>query len=224
MDYFTKTSQNDLTFKKSIINTYLENLDNLDNPPLKKTLAYDFKNYKTSNGIQHKSASAAPNFSKYLQSFLKKYTRTFELKVGKSSYIFFKEDILYLLENYPESNLTKNLLNFIVPKYLTFIIKNEISENNVYIVQILGRKKAYTNALLSYYNNHEHKPDFITKLGTTLFLSYTDRSKRNFICEELKNLKPYSRDTFYNLLMNKKKKDDYIKFIVNNYSKIHKQK
>lgn len=223
MEYFTKTPENDLVFKKSIINTYLQNLSNKNFPPQKKILSYDFSNYKANNGIQQKNTSAESNFTKYLDYFLKKYKRTFQLKVGRSSYIFFEEDILYLLTNYPESDLAIHLLNFIVPKFVTFTIKDEISKNNVYIVQILCRKKVCTNALLSYYKKHEHKPDFINKLDTTLFLLYTDRNKYDFIHEELKNIhKPYCKDTFNNLLMNKRKKDDYINFIVANYSKIHK--
>lgn len=214
-------------FKPTVIKSY-QKLINTSQPETYFNIAYDMNQILKKNNIKpfsiNNKKQSCKGLSDLMDTYFKKYNRAFIVKKSpnsKNAYLFFAEDILYLLVNQSSLYTPKNILGFIAPKVHTFTLQDELSKKKINIIFLSSKRKDFRKELIEFYRSSHTKPDFIIQSDTNIALCFINKESFDYTYQEAMEYSKYDKKHFQSLL---EYNANYIDFIMNNYLMIHPTK
>lgn len=214
-------------FRPTVITSY-QKLTDTSQPETYFNIAYDMNQILKKNNIKqftiNDDKQTCKGLSDLMETYFKKYKRAFIVKKNpnsKNTYLFFPEDILYLLVNQSSLYTAKNILGFIAPKIHTLTLSDELSKKKISIIFLSCKRRDFRKELINFYRASQTKPDFIIQGDTNIALCFINKEAFDNTYKEALKYSKYDQKHFQSLL---ESNTDYIDFIMNNYLMIHPAK
>lgn len=222
-----KTIQRLKYLKPTVIKSY-QKLTDTSQPETYFNIACDLNQILKKNNIKPYAINTEKQncrgLSNLMDTYLEKYKRTFKVKKNpnsKNAYLFFAEDILYLLVNQSSLYTPKNILGFIAPKVHTLTLSDELSKKKINIIFLSCKRRNFRKELIKFYRESQTKPDFIIQGDTNIALCFINKESFDYTYQEAMEYSKYDKKHFQSLL---EYNANYIDFIMNNYLMIHPTK